>query len=162
MIEIIKADITTLKVDAIVSSSNTTLTTGSGVAGAVFNAAGNELVEICRYIGGCRQGDAVITDGYNLLAKYIIHAVAPIWYGGQYNEEVLLESAYKNSLDIAVKNNIKTIAFSGLGIGAFSYPKVDAARIAIHLMRRYEHKFDKIICCVYEDEDEIIYRDIIK
>ena len=131
-IEIKKTGITNLNVDAIVNAANEELREGGGVCGAIFSEAGSDkLTEACREIGYCKTGNAVITPGFNLLAKYIIHAVGPIWYGGNDNEEKLLYSAYKQSLILAKENNCNSIAFPLISAGIYGYPKNEAWKIAI-------------------------------
>ena len=131
-IEIKKTGITNLNVDAIVNAANEELREGGGVCGAIFSEAGSDkLTEACRKIGYCKTGNAVITPGFNLLAKYIIHAVGPIWYGGNDNEEKLLYSAYKQSLILAKENNCNSIAFPLISAGIYGYPKNEAWKIAI-------------------------------
>lgn len=136
-IQIISADITTLEVDAIVNAANAALSGGGGVDGAIHRAAGPKLAAACRKIGGCETGGAVITQGYNLPATYVIHAVGPVWWGGEKNEHALLESCYTRCLDLAVENQIESIAFPAISCGAYRFPIDEAAQIAIDTVRNY-------------------------
>ncbi len=129
-IEILQGDITALKLDAIVNAANTTLLGGGGVDGAIHRAAGSELLNECRKIGGCPTGEARITSAYNLPAKYVIHTVGPI-YQGRDKDRKLLRDCYSNSLKLAVKNNITSIAFPAISCGAYGYPVKEACRIAM-------------------------------
>lgn len=132
MIEIKQVDITELNVDAIVNAANSQLKEGGGVCGAIFNKAGSaKLTEACYKIGSCEQGNSVITPGFDLTAKYIIHAVGPIWSGGDDNEAELLYNAYKNSLLLSKNNNCHSIAFPLISSGIYGYPKDEAWQIAI-------------------------------
>ncbi|MBI5783528.1 MAG: O-acetyl-ADP-ribose deacetylase [Gammaproteobacteria bacterium] len=161
MIKVVQGDITALKVDAIVNAANSTLLGGGGVDGAIHRAAGPELKAYCEKLGGCPTGEAKITPGFKLPAKYVIHTVGPVWNGGNSNEPTLLANCYRNSLELALKNSVKTIAFPSISTGAYGYPKEEAAKIAVSVMREYEEKFDEIIACCFSAGDKSLYEKVL-
>lgn len=141
MIELIQGDITKMNVDAIVNAANTSLLGGGGVDGAIHRAGGPAILEACMKIreqqGGCKTGEAVITTGGSLKAKFVIHTVGPVWHGGNHDEEVLLESAYLNSLKLAIQHSVETIAFPNISTGVYGFPKGLAAKIAIDTVKDF-------------------------
>lgn len=137
MIEIVLGDITQEKVDAIVNAANTSLLGGGGVDGAIHRAAGKELFEECKTFNGCKTGEAKMTKGYKLPAKYVIHTVGPVWHGGNSKEKDLLASCYRNCLKLAEKNGIKSIAFPAISTGAYRFPLELAAQIAIAEIKKF-------------------------
>lgn len=151
--KIVRNDITKMTVDAIVNAANTKLIAGGGVCGAIFSAAGaNKLQKECDNIGGCQVGEAVITSGYSLPAKYIIHAVGPIWRGGNNKEAELLHNCYKNSLSLALKNKCSSIAFPLISSGIYGYPKDEALHIAITAISEFLMKHDMMVYLVVYDK----------
>ncbi|MCF6185130.1 MAG: O-acetyl-ADP-ribose deacetylase [Bacteroidales bacterium] len=162
-IELFRGDITVLNVDAIVNAANNSLLGGGGVDGAIHRAAGKELLEECRLLNGCATGDAKITKGYNLPAKYVIHTVGPVWSGREEDAQ-LLKSCYIRSLEIASENGIKTIAFPNISTGVYRYPKDEAAEIAINTVNDFlkNHSIPgKIIFVVFDDENYRIYKNLL-
>jgi O-acetyl-ADP-ribose deacetylase (regulator of RNase III) len=159
MIEIIKADITTLDVDAIVNAANEALAGGGGVDGAIHRAAGPELLRATAPLGRCPTGQAVITPGFRLRARYVIHTVGPVWRGGTHREDELLTAAYESSFARATEaGDIRSIAFPAISTGIYGFPRDRAARLAIAVMRAHEHSFDRIIACLFDDESVGLYR----
>jgi len=164
-ISLIKGDITKLNVDAIVNAANNTLLGGGGVDGAIHRAAGPELLEECKKLGGCATGDAKITKGYRLPARYVIHTVGPIWNGGNNNEDELLASCYRNSLKLAEQYNLETIAFPNISTGVYKFPKERAAVIAINEVKNFIKNSDiikEIIFVCFDDENYCIYKELLK
>ncbi|HME88913.1 MAG TPA: O-acetyl-ADP-ribose deacetylase [Chthoniobacterales bacterium] len=163
-IDIVWGDITKLDVDAIVNAANTTLLGGGGVDGAIHRAAGPELLQECRALGGCEPGEAKITRGYNLPARFVIHTVGPVWSGGKRGEAETLASCYRNSLQVAVNNQIKTIAFPAISCGAYRYPVIEAAQIAVETTGDFlakEDKIDKVTFVLATDEIFGAYQDLL-
>ena len=163
LISIFEGVITTLAVDAIVNAANSSLL-GGGVDGAIHQRAGSQLLEECRTLGGCQTGEAKLTKGYNLSAKYIIHTVGPIWEGGQDYEPELLANCYKNSLQLAQAHNIQSIAFPCISTGVYDFPKQLAAEIAVHTVMSFLSKNNlnlKVTFCCFLDSDFDLYQELI-
>ena len=157
-IEIVQGDITKLEVDAIVNAANTTLLGGGGVDGAIHRAAGPELLAECRTLGGCQPGEAKITRGYRLPARFVIHTVGPVWRGGKHGEPETLANCYRNSLQVAVENGIRTIVFPAISCGAYGYPIEEAAQIAVNTTREFFATTDQIEKVIFVLWDEDVYK----
>lgn len=163
-IELVQGDITKINADAIVNAANSSLLGGGGVDGAIHRAAGPKLVEECRMLHGCETGEAKITKGYNLPARFVIHTVGPVWNGGQKKEDALLASCYRNSLQLAVKENVTTIAFPSISTGIYRFPFDRACSIAldtIEMFLRENESIQKVFLVAFSENDFIEYRKII-
>ena len=160
IIKIVKGDITRLDVDAIVNAANTSLLGGGGVDGAIHRAAGPELLEECKTLNGCNTGEAKITKGYNLPAKYVIHTVGPIWSGGKNNEEALLANCYRNSLKLAFENEISSIAFPAISTGVYHFPLEKATKIALDETKKFlndDKNITKVIFVAFDEKTFNVY-----
>jgi O-acetyl-ADP-ribose deacetylase (regulator of RNase III) len=163
-LQVVEGDITKVQADAIVNAANTTLLGGGGVDGAIHRAAGSELLKECRSLRGCETGQAKMTRGYKLSAKWVIHTVGPVWYGGGQGEDMLLASCYRNSLILAMEHGIKSIAFPGISTGAYGFPPERAARIAVVTAQKFieTHRLpEKIIFVCFDLEAREIYRALV-
>jgi O-acetyl-ADP-ribose deacetylase len=163
-IQLIRGDITRTDADAIVNAANTSLLGGGGVDGAIHRAAGPQLLEECRTLNGCKTGEAKLTRGYNLTARYVIHTAGPVWHGGNQGEPELLRSCYANALALAASNNLKSIAFPNISTGVYGFPKHEAAVIAISSVRNgfsVHPEIEKVTFVVFDAENYDIYKEML-
>jgi O-acetyl-ADP-ribose deacetylase len=159
--EVVQGDITKLDVDAIVNAANSSLLGGGGVDGAIHRAAGPELLAECRTLGGCKTGDAKVTSGYNLPARHVIHAVGPVWRGGNNREPELLASCYRRSLQLANELKLMSIAFPAISTGIYGFPKQQAAEIAVKEIRTNSGRLKQVLFVCFDSETAEIYRKLL-
>jgi O-acetyl-ADP-ribose deacetylase (regulator of RNase III) len=158
MIDVVVGDITRLEVAAIVNAANRSLLGGGGVDGAIHRAAGPDLLAACLEIGGCDTGDARITPGFRLPARFVIHAVGPVWSGGGRGEASLLQACYRRSFELARDAGAESIAFPAISTGVYRFPKDAAAELAVAEMRRWRGHFERIVACCFSEDDALPYR----
>jgi O-acetyl-ADP-ribose deacetylase (regulator of RNase III) len=161
-IQVIQGDITKQKVDAIVNAANSSLMRGGGVDGAIHRAAGPDLLAECRLLGGCETGDAKATSGHNLPARYVIHTVGPVWQGGDSNEDQLLASCYRRSLEVATQLDVRSIAFPAISTGIYGFPKQRAAEIAVNEAAACMGQIETLLFVCFDAETADIYRGLLK
>jgi O-acetyl-ADP-ribose deacetylase (regulator of RNase III) len=167
MLEVWQGDITKLEVDAIVNAANSSLLGGGGVDGAIHRAAGPELLHECRLLGGCKTGDAKLTKGYRLPAKFVIHTVGPVWNEGELNEDALLESCYRRSLEIAVKHSVRSIVFPAISTGIYRFPADRAAHIAVTTIRAFfqmnpDSSLERVVLVAFDSSTSGLYNALLK
>ena len=163
MIEVFVGDITTLATDAIVNAANSALAGGGGVDGAIHRRAGPELAKAAIALAPCPPGEAVLTPGFGLPARYVIHAVGPVWWGGDRDEEATLAHTYERAFEVArAHGGIRSIAFPAISTGAYGFPRAAAAKIALAAMRSHEDEFERIVACVFDEETARYYREFLR